>query len=135
MVDVEAVAERSMKRVERQITSEAPCYDNGVICPFCGRDLVVRRTILGRLDVVPDTTKRPHIDGVELKCAGDGCGFRPDFDVPLVAGKGYWPELSQEAEYQRELSLRDEERIVDMGYTPSEGSTIQQRLRELGYLR
>lgn len=122
-VDVDAIAERSHRRVFDRLAADAPCKgDEAVRCPFCDRALEVRRTILGRLDDLADA--RPHVDGVQMKCAGDeGCGFRPDFDVPI----------SREA-WERERARRDGERVIDMGYTPTEGASMQERLRALGYL-
>lgn len=83
-------------------------------CPFCERDLTVRRTVLGR---------KPLVDGVQMKCAGDaGCGFRPDFDVPI----------SRET-FDRELRDRDGQHRVDPGYD-RDGDPRDERLRALGYL-
>lgn len=106
------------------MTEDAPCNgEDGVLCPFCDRPMRVRRTILGQLDEANEEGNRPHVDGVQMKCAGDdGCGFRPDFDVPISSD-----------EYDEELEERGE-RLVDMGFTPEEGSSIAERLDDLGYL-
>lgn len=134
-LDVDAIANRSMARIVDRLPADAPCRRDGtVICPFCDRDLTVRRTILGTLDAEPDTGVRPHVDGVQCKCAGEGCGFRPDFDVPLVSGRGFWPRLTHTEEFERELACRNGERVVDMGFTPGSGDSIQERLQALGYL-
>lgn len=141
MDDLSTIADRSRRRVWERLDAGCPWRgpDGAVYCPFCHhhdgleRELVVRRTILGRLDETP-AGERPHIDGVQLKCAADGCGLRPDFDVPLVADHGYWPALSHREEFERELVRRDGERVVDVGYTPAEGATVADRLRDLGYL-
>lgn len=118
---IEEVEQRSKRRVYDRLSDDAPCKGKGeVLCPFCDRPLRVRRTILGHLDEVDG--RRPHIDGVQMKCAGDGCGFRPDFDVPI----------SRE-EWEKEMEARDR-KIVDMGYTPREGDDIVERLQSLGYI-
>lgn len=138
MTDVDAVARRSIARITDRLTEDAPCLTpdgDGVLCPFCHREMVVRRTILGTLTTIPSSGEQPHIDGVQLKCAGDqGCGFRPDFDVPLIRGHGYWPEFTHGEEFEREFEMRGDQRVVDMGYTPSEGRSLEDRLRDLGYL-
>lgn len=120
---VDAIEERSHARVFERLADNAPCKgDDRVLCPFCNRPLRVRRTILGHLEEV-EKEGRPHIDGVQMKCAGDdGCGFRPDFDVPI----------SRE-EWQAEMDARDG-KLVDMGFTPDEGESVEDRLRALGYL-
>lgn len=120
---VAAVEERSHARVFERLSDDAPCKgSDSVLCPFCDRPLRVRRTVLGYLDEV-ENGDRPHIDGVQMKCAGDdGCGFRPDFDVPMPRDEWEW-----------EQSHRDE-KLVDMGFSPDDGTTIQERLRSLGYL-
>lgn len=138
-MDVDATARRSVGRVLDRLDENAPCRDgDAVVCPFCDSELTLRRSILGTLDEAP-SGERPHIDGVHLKCAGDdGCAFNACFDVPLVEDHGYWPELSHEAEFERERELRDGERVLDRGYTPDdapgEGDHIQGRLEALGYL-
>lgn len=124
MIDsIAAVEERSHTRVFDRLADEAPCKgDDAVLCPFCHRPLRVRRTVLGQLDEVEDG-RRPHIDGVQMKCAGDdGCGFRPDFDVPISRD-----------EWEQEMDARDG-KLVDMGFSPGEGDSIEDRLRSLGYL-
>lgn len=120
---IDAVEDRSHTRVFDRLADEAPCKGEGsVLCPFCKRPLRVRRTILGKLDGIEDG-RRPHIDGVQMKCAGDdGCGFRPDFDVPISRN-----------DYEREMDARDG-KLVDMGFAPDEGEQIEERLRSLGYL-
>lgn len=73
--------------------------------------------------MLPDGT-RPHIDGVQLKCAGDdGCGFRPDFDVPIPRD-----------EWEEELEARNGERVYDVGYEPGTGESLEERLKSLGYI-
>lgn len=133
MIDVERCLFRSLTRVVERMPDDSPFIHEGdVICPWCQAPLDVRRSKLGRLDEVDG--RRPYIEGVALKCAGEGCGFRPDFDVPLRAGWGVWPDLSGKAEWERERELRDGEVLVDAGYTPDEGKTAEERLIELGYL-
>lgn len=123
-IDIEAAAQRSHERVYERLSDDAPCKGDGVVlCPFCDRSLEVRRSILGYLDEINDSQKRPHIDGVQLKCAGDdGCAFRPDFDVPIHHDEWAW-----------ERQQRGGEKVIDMGYTPDTGTTVQERLRSLGY--
>lgn len=142
MDDLNEIATRSLHRVWERLDPECPWRgaDGQVYCPFCyhedaiARELVVRRTVLGQLDETADG-ERPHIDGVQLKCAGEGCALRPDFDVPLVAGHGHWPELNHREEFEHELDRRDDERVVDLGYTPDVGRSVSERLQHLGYLR
>lgn len=110
------VAGRSRARVEERVGDEGD-----LSCPFCGNELSVRRSKLGWL---PDTDdgERPYIEGVAMKCAGDaGCGFRPDFDVPLT-----------ETEWERELDRRDGQRAYDCGYDTD--GPARDSLRALGYL-
>lgn len=121
---IDDIEQRSIERVRGRMTEDAPSKgEDGVLCPFCDRPMRVRRTILGQLDEANDEGDRPHVDGVQMKCAGDdGCGFRPDFDVPISSD-----------EYDEELEERGE-RLVDMGFTPEEGASIAERLDDLGYL-
>lgn len=121
---IEAIEQRSTERVQGRMAEDAPCNDaDGVLCPFCIKPMRVRRTILGQLDEANDDGDRPHVDGVQMKCAGDdGCGFRPDFDVPISRD-----------EYEAELEKRGQ-RLIDMGFTPDEGASIEERLSDLGYL-
>lgn len=116
------IEERSHMRVYRRLADTAPCKgEDSVLCPFCDRQLEVRRTILGFLDEVSEG-RRPHIDGVQMKCAGDeGCGFRPDFDVPIPRSEWEW-----------EMERRP--KVVDAGFTPREGDSIEERLTDLGYI-
>lgn len=125
--DTQAAQDRSYTRVYNHIGPDSHLTDTereAILCPFCEREMVVRFSILGRLDDHPQFD-RPHIDGVKLKCAGDdGCGFRPDFDVPISSN-----------EWVAERERRNGERVLDAGYTPdSEGKSLEDRLVELGYI-
>lgn len=122
---IDKIEQRSIDRVHDRMTDDAPCRGDGaVICPFCDREMRVRRTILGRLDPANDDGDRPHVDGVQMKCAGSkGCGFRPDFDVPIP--KDEWHD---------ERAARDGDRIVDMGFSADDGSSVEERLTDLGYI-
>lgn len=121
-MSIREALERSNRRVYRRLTDDAPLKgdDENVLCPFCDRPLIVRRTILGHLEEVDGETA--YIDGVQMKCAGDGgCGFRPNFDVPIA-----------KSVYDEEQRIRSE-RTVDAGLSFDDVETIQKRLRELGY--
>ena len=124
-MDLDSIAERSLSRVATAIASTS------LECPFCERELSVRRTQIGWIGVEPN---RAYIDGVQAKCAGKGCGFRPDFDVPIRKNRGYWPDLVGKAEFDRERELRDGNRGVDMALDAGDEDAVRERLRELGYL-
>lgn len=125
-LDIDAIARRSRQRVLSAIDEPQ------LTCPFCGRAMAVRRTVLGWIE---EDGERAHIDGVQAKCAGAGCGFRPDFDVPLRDGRGVWPALTDREEFERELDLRDGARAVDMALDAGAGGepSVRDRLEALGY--
>lgn len=116
---------RALRRLHKRLADDAPCAGarHRILCPFCDRPMTLRRSVLGRLDELSDGS-RPHIEGLELKCAGDdGCAFRADFDIPLT-----------EYQWEAELALRDGDRVYDVGYEPDDGDAVAERLRALGYL-
>lgn len=119
-MDTRKIAERSYRRIAERT--------DDLSCPFCGRDLVVRMTTIGWCP--SPESQRGFIDGVGMKCAGDdGCGFRPDFDVPLRGG--YWPEMTGQEEYEQELGLRNGERSIDIA---DHADDVVGQLRDLGYV-
>lgn len=143
--DLEAALERSRVRVAKRVPKESPLFDNGdLLCPWCRTPMAVRFSTLGRAGADPITgepegDRTPYIDGVGFKCAGDGCGFRPDFDIPLREGAGYWPQLTAREEFEREIGLRggNDNRRLDAAYDASDEdlySVVEERLCELGYL-
>lgn len=121
---IEDIEQRSIDRVLNRMTDMAPCKgDSDVLCPFCDRPMRVRRTVLGNLSAANSDGECPHVDGVQMKCAGeDGCGFRPDFDVPI-----------SKEEHDEELEARGQ-KLIDMGYDPNDGEKVEERLRSLGYI-
>lgn len=116
-MDIDNIASRSYQRVADRLPDDA-----SLDCPYCGRPLTVRHTTLGYAGRVGD--EMAYVDGVQLKCAGDdGCGHRPDFDVPMA------PD-----EYEQELDRRDGHRSVNMADSLLDDDERTDRLRALGYL-
>lgn len=144
-LDLDAALDRSRARVVRRMPTDSPLVDGlDVLCPWCRRPLSVRFTSIARCGDDPisgeaDGDRTPYIDGVGMKCAGRGCGFRPDFDVPLAKGVGYWPRLDAREEYERELKLRGGEANsrLDAAYDAVDddgAADVEDRLEALGYL-
>lgn len=125
-MDIDAIAERSFERVAAAIPADPDC-------PWCAAPMAVRRTQIGWIS---EDETRAYIDGVQFKCAGGGCGFRPDFDVTIREGRGVWPSLTGREEFERELELRDGQRGVDMALDADAdpAASVRDRLAALGYL-
>lgn len=126
-LDIDAIAARSRARVVASLPRSEWA------CPFCERELSVRRTQIGW---IATDDNRAYIDGVQAKCAGDGCGFRPDFDVPIREGRGHWSTLTGREEFERERELRDGARGVDIALDGDADpeTTVRSQLQHLGYL-
>lgn len=122
-MDIDTIIERSRQRVIDRVPDESPLVgeDGSLLCPWCRRPMRVRFTTLGHIHKTDDDTPVP-IDGVSFKCAGRGCGFRPDFDVPIT-----------EEEYLSEIESRDGERVVDAGKSAESSAEVESRLEALGY--
>lgn len=143
--DLESALERSRARVVRAMPDDSPLVQDGrPVCPWCRVPLAVRFSTLGRAGKDPvsgeaEDDRTPFIDGVGFKHAGDGCGFRPNFDVPLREGHGFWPALDGPAEFEREVERRggDRYRRIDAAYDADrddEAESVEDRLEALGYL-
>lgn len=122
-MDLDRIANRSYERVKQQVPDDSPLKrdDGSLLCPWCRRPMRVRFSSLGRISTVEDTPV--FVDGVRMKCAGsDGCGYRPDFDVPI-----------SEKTYEMEMEER-EHTTVDFGSSTDGEEERRKRLEDLGYI-
>lgn len=124
-MDLDLIAQRSYARVAQRVSDDSPLKgdDDSLLCPWCQRPMRVRFSTLGR--IWTDENGNPSlVNGVAMKCAGDqGCGFRPDFDVPIT-----------KEVYDEEMDLRDGQTTVNMGVSAESEEEIEERLKDLGYI-
>lgn len=123
-MELDKIARRSRERVTDRVPDDSPLKgdDGRLLCPWCQRPMRVRFTTLGHIYETPEGSK-VYIDGVGMKCAGTGCGYRPDFDVPIT-----------DEVYEEEFELRGNKRSVKMGKSAEESDEVMKRLENLGYI-
>lgn len=127
MRQLEQLRKRCYARLADRIPDDSPLKDGDkILCPWCHESMSVRFSNIGH--VYRNDEGPSYIDGIEMKHAGSGCGFRPSFDIPI-----------SEEEYDEDMVMREGHRSIDFGQSGREldnadDAAVEEQLRSLGYI-